>query len=411
MMPTAHRVTTRHLQAAYLFQSEGGLGSRGVYIGRDVFGGSFVYDPFELYDAGVIKNPNMVIAGQLGYGKSALVKTYLARQLIFGRTAVVLSPKPGEYDPLAEAFGVTPIRIAPGGHARLNPLDATLFTGVPAETATQLRESLLVALAASALDRPLQPEEAVACDVALFGAGDPAHVALPAVVERLLEPTDTMAGQASTDLATLRHDGRKVGLALRRLVQGDLRGMFDGPTSPSVRMDRQLTVLDLSAVWGSDALGILMLCTSAWLQAIRARVGAGKRIEVVDEAWAVLEKRAVAQGMRQQFKLSRGYGLQNIMVIHGVTDLSAAGDQALIALGLLRDTETRVVLNTPADEVPAAARALGLTATQAAELPRMGEGRALWKVGRRTFLVDHRYSRAEAALINTNQAMTTRAAP
>jgi len=231
------------------------------------------------------------------------------------------------------------------------------------------------------------------------------------VVERLLEPTDTMAGQASTDLATLRHDGRKVGLALRRLVQGDLRGMFDGPTSPSVRMDRQLTVLDLSAVWGSDALGILMLCTSAWLQAIRARVGAGKRIEVVDEAWAVLEKRAVAQGMRQQFKLSRGYGLQNIMVIHGVTDLSAAGDQALIALGLLRDTETRVVLNTPADEVPAAARALGLTATQAAELPRMGEGRALWKVGRRTFLVDHRYSRAEAALINTNQAMTTRAAP
>lgn len=411
MMPTAHRVTTRHLQAAYLFQSEGGLGSRGVYIGRDVYGGSFVYDPFELYDAGVIKNPNMVVAGQLGYGKSALVKTYLARQLIFGRTAVVMSPKPAEYDPLAEAFGVAPIRIAPGGAVRLNPLDATLFAGVPADTATQLRESLLVALAAAALDRPLQPEEAAACDVALSGAGDPEHVTLPAVVERLLEPTQAMAERASTDLATLRHDSRKVGLALRRLVQGDLRGMFDGPTSPSVRMDRQLTVLDLSAVWGSDALGILMLCTSAWLQAIRGRVGGGKRIEVVDEAWAVLEKRAVAQGMRQQFKLSRGYGLQNIMVIHGVTDLSAAGDQSTIALGLLRDTETRVVLNTPADEVPAAARALGLTATQSAELPRMGEGRALWKVGRRTFLVDHRYSSAEAVLINTNQAMTTRAAP
>ena len=40
----AHRVTTAHLQAAYPFISEGGLGSDGVYIGRDVFGGSFCYD-------------------------------------------------------------------------------------------------------------------------------------------------------------------------------------------------------------------------------------------------------------------------------------------------------------------------------------------------------------------------------
>lgn len=409
MMPPAHRVTTRHLQAAYLFQSEGGLGSRGVYIGRDVYGGSFIYDPFELYDAGIIKNPNMVVAGQLGYGKSALVKTYLARQMIFGRSAVVLSPKPGEYDPLAESFGVTPIRIGPGSHIRLNPLDPSLFAGVNPETATQLRESLLVALAASAVDRTLEPEEAAACDIALAGAGDPAVLTLPTIVDRLLDPTSEMAEAASTDLDTLRHDSRKVGLGLRRLVRGDLRGMFDGPTSPTLRLDRQLTVIDLSAVWGSDALGILMLCTSAWLQAIRGRVGGAKRIEVVDEAWAVLERRAVAEGMRQQFKLSRGYGLQNIMVIHGVSDLSAAGAQTLIALGLLRDTETRVVLNTPSDEVPAAARALGLTATQAAELPRMNEGRALWRVGRRTFLVDHRYSRAEAALIDTNQAMTTRA--
>jgi hypothetical protein len=44
----AHRVTTAHLQAAYPFISEGGLGSEGVYIGRDVFGGSFYYDAWSL---------------------------------------------------------------------------------------------------------------------------------------------------------------------------------------------------------------------------------------------------------------------------------------------------------------------------------------------------------------------------
>ena len=36
-----HRATTAHIQAAYPFVAEGGLGGRGVYVGRDVYGGSF----------------------------------------------------------------------------------------------------------------------------------------------------------------------------------------------------------------------------------------------------------------------------------------------------------------------------------------------------------------------------------
>ena len=53
----------------------------------------------------------------------------------------------------------------------------------------------------------------------------------------------------------LAADGRHVALELRRLVAGDLRGMFDGPTSPGIRLDGPLVVLDLSAVYHSAALG------------------------------------------------------------------------------------------------------------------------------------------------------------
>src|SRR5262245_9221953 len=69
----AHRVTTAHLQAAYPFVSEGGLGSDGVYIGRDVFGGSYCFDPWTLYGK-EITGPNMLVIGQIGYAKSSLVK-------------------------------------------------------------------------------------------------------------------------------------------------------------------------------------------------------------------------------------------------------------------------------------------------------------------------------------------------
>ena len=68
----AHVATTRHLCAAYPLVSEAGLGHDGVLIGRDVLGGSFVYDPFALYRQGVVTNPNMVVIGQIGRGKSSL---------------------------------------------------------------------------------------------------------------------------------------------------------------------------------------------------------------------------------------------------------------------------------------------------------------------------------------------------
>ena len=121
-----------------------------------------------------------------------------------------------------------------------------------------------------------------------------------------------------TDRATLLEDGRDAALELRRLVHGDLRGMFDGPTTPGLDLDGPLVVLDLSALYNSAALGILMACATAWLQAALARQageagrnghhsadgvdgrggvdgsagpggGNGSRVlVVVDEAWAVL---------------------------------------------------------------------------------------------------------------------------
>ena len=84
-----------------------------MLIGRDLLGGSFVYDPFVLYRDGVVTNPNMVVFGQIGRGKSAFVKSYLWRQAVFGRRAWVVDPK-GEYGPLARAWGVRAGGPAPG---------------------------------------------------------------------------------------------------------------------------------------------------------------------------------------------------------------------------------------------------------------------------------------------------------
>ena len=150
----AHQVTTRNLGAAYPFIAEAGLGQRGVVIGDDLLGGSFVFDPFELYAAGVVSNPNMVVFGQIGRGKSAFVKSFLWRQAVFGRRAWVVDPK-GEYGDLADAWGVRPVALRPGGAIRLNPLDpGPDVDGEAAPDATGRRRMELLSSLGQRLSRP-----------------------------------------------------------------------------------------------------------------------------------------------------------------------------------------------------------------------------------------------------------------
>src|ERR1700735_853891 len=207
----AHQITTRNLGAAYPFIAEAGLGQRGVVIGDDLLGGSFVFDPFELYAQGVVSNPHMVVFGQIGRGKSAFVKTFLWRQAVFGRRAWVVDPK-GEYGDLAAAWGVRPVALRPGGAIRLNPLDPGPeheggVTDAVGSTGRRQIE-LLTSLASARLGRTLLPRERAALGVALASATERADVpTVPSVVEELLAPTAASAASLRTELHELLEDG------------------------------------------------------------------------------------------------------------------------------------------------------------------------------------------------------------
>jgi type IV secretory pathway VirB4 component len=417
----AHQVTTRNLGAAYPFIAEAGLGQRGVVIGDDLLGGSFVFDPFELYAQGVVSNPNMVVFGQIGRGKSAFVKTFLWRQAVFGRRAWVVDPK-GEYSDLAAAWGVRPVALRPGGVIRLNPLDpgpeheGSVVDGVGSTARRQIE--LLTSLASACLGRTLLPRERAALGVALVSATEQATVpTVPLVVEALLTPSAESAASLHTDLRELLEDGRDVALELRRLVHGDLCGMFDGPTSSGLDLSAPLVVLDLSALYQSTALGVLMACATAWLQAHLARTttsaaGGTQTTVVIDEAWALMSNLGVARWLQSSWKLSRAFGVSNVAVVHRVTDLHSVGasdsEQVALAKGLLADSETRVIYAQSPGELAAASDLLSLSSTEAGLLPQLRRGVALWKVGQGSFLVQHRLSNQERVLVNTDGAMAAR---
>lgn len=423
MTAPAHQVTTRHLGAAYPFVAGSSLGPGGVLVGRDIAGALFAYDPFVLYRRGLLTNPNMVVFGQIGRGKSALVKTYLWRQSVFGRRAWVVDPK-GEYAPLAAHWGVTPVALRPWGPLRLNPLDAAApdpgrLVGVPDHPArrelVRRRAELLVALVGAGLARALLPSERVAVELAVDTVSrrrpDPV---LPEVVDAMLAPDAAAAAAVRTDTASLAADGRQAALELRRMVAGDLAGMFDGPTTPGLDLSAPLVVLDLSALYRSPALGTVMTCATAWLH---ARVGAGAArdgdahsgtLVVVDEAWAILANLSVARWLQSSWKLARAWGVANVAVLHRVSDLgagAAGSEHRQLAQGLLADSETRVVYAQAVGELQEAGRLLGLSATEAELVPHLGRGVGLWKVGDHSSVVRHMLAPSEVAMVGTDASM------
>ena len=416
----AHRVTTAHLRSAYPFLAACGDWAPGVYIGEDVCGGggAFCYDPWELYSRQLLTNPNMAVIGQVGRGKSATVKAYAARSIVFGRRVIALDRK-GELDRLCQVAGVRPIRLERGGPLRLNPLDARLSAaaGLPEAEIRRDQLDVLIALGGAACRRGLRPAEKAALRMALVRAAQGANggePTLPEVSRALLAPTDRDAQRLGMPAAELGSASRDVALELDRLVEGDLAGVFDGQTTDGIELDGQLVVFDLSALYqNDDMLGVLMVCVAAWVQRLLQRQS-GRRMRsilILEEAWSCLSSIEVARWMRSLQKLSRQYGVQVVLVLHRFSDLVATGSAGSevvgITKGLLSDTETHVIHGMPHSEVTATRELLALSETEASLLTELPRGRALWRVRGRSFIVDLRLSRLEESICDTDACMRT----
>ena len=421
----SHRMTTATASGAYPFLAEGGLGAEGIFIGRDVHAeAAFCYDPFSLYASGRIEgftNPNAVLAGIIGMGKSALAKSIATRAIAHRyRVYVPCDPK-GEWTAVARALGGCTIALGPGLAGRLNPLDAPARPASVSEQdwAAEVRKRrllLLASLARTVLRRDLLPMEHTALDLALDLVvteaetngtvpllGRIAHaLGSPRDLDQALGEQAGRVGDAAQDLAH----------ALRRLVHGDLSGMFDAPSTVVFDPTGPMLSIDLSRLGGAGddtVLVLAMTCASAWMESALADPDGGRRWVIYDEAWRLMRHIGLLERMQSQWKLSRGLGIANLMVIHRLSDLLSAGDAGsrgrVLAEGLLADCSTRIIYRQEPDQLAAAASLLGLTGVETQAVSALTKGRGLWKVAGRSFITQHILHPAERQLFDTDARM------
>lgn len=412
------RSTTAHLCSAYPWSVEGSLGHRGAYMGIDRLSGDgpMFWDPFEAYEhlPGGPTNPNVLIAGAPGKGKSALIKTALWRTWgIYGtsRWFSILDPK-SEYATLAERIGAQRLVLAPGGPTRINPLASGPNTTQDHEARVRRHYSLLRALCAIKSTEALGQE----ADAVLHSTAQALN-AHPGRTPSLVDARDLLDAPTAEILAAARFTNdeharrvtRPLVLSLNRLLSQELRGMFDATDAAAVDWSAPGLVVDLSPVFDDEeVLSVVMIAAVGWLSELMSTPGP-RRIQIFDEVWALLRDPAATRHLQRCFKLGRTYGVTNIAVCHKASDLTAQSDDGTalskIAGGLLADTATKILLGQEDGELPFVADAFGLTDRQIELVGRFQRGESLWQIGDRSAHLRQHIGEHEWPLIDTDQRM------
>lgn len=411
------RNTMAHLCSVFPFHADAGFGERGVLMGANVTGGmsAFYFDPFEFYSQRHLTNPNMIVMGSVGFGKSATVKALVRRlKAVYGtdRYLAIVDPK-GEYGPLAADLGLSVIKPYPGGRDRINPMDGG---GSDGDSSLLARQGLAVQLIAGVLGRDLTPIE----DAVLGWAIERRSRTLLGFTLRDLcaevsDPPDELVQLSRHSPHELARATAPVAFALDKLCARTLRGMFDGETNVDVDWDEGPgVVLDLSAVYGnSEALPLVIAAATHWLSAALRGRPQRRSVQVIDEAWAAV--RHGASYFQSSLKLSRAHGVATVLVCHRPSDLTAQSDDGTaaskIAAGLLSDIQTRVLLRQPPEQVPAAAEMFDLSDRERGWLGQLVPGRAIWQIGSRSAVVQTILAGSEPVLFDTDQQMVQHDGP
>ena len=380
-----HWATTRDLASLRVSVLDRSSQLEGDPLGVVQYGPGFAFDPFDAYGENVISNPNMVVAGSIGFGKSTLVKMIIDRSLARDRRVVVLDPK-GEYADLAHQHGVRVLAIGRDGWC--NP-----FLGSERENKEFLRSLL-----ASAQGAELSSDLHYALDT--FWAQLPdkkSHRLLRELFN--LTRLDVVNSPTSTNA--------QLGRLLHRFVEGDLMGIFDGEGEP-MNFNGNFVVIDLSTQWMSNTLSLALLSAVASAQQVLASDESPGYL-ILDEAWTMLADDHALRWLQGSWKLARSRGISHILVLHRWSDVGAVGDEGSAkhsrAMGLLRECETTWLFRQPEDEAGLIGKVIGLNALEERYLKNLPKGVALVRYGRYRSIVKVEPNNRDRLFIDTDEAM------
>ncbi|MDF2916123.1 MAG: hypothetical protein K0S70_340 [Microbacterium sp.] len=399
-----HRATTNDLAAIYPFVADRGIGTRGPILGVDKNADAlFCFSPWEAYNDSTERgtfSTNILVLGAYRAGKSGTVKCMVSRGLAWGYQAVVPSDSKGEWTALADNVGGLTIRLGGPAAPRLNPLDRGPMRQGIAESedeaiVRQRRVTTLVQLLEMVSpSKTLTPAEhsvlVLALELAIETTND--RPTLRAVHHELGR---IMKDQSLEVERKPREAAEDIRLLLNRFVTGDLSGLFEDESTVEFDEDAPIVVVDTSELFQRSELvaQIAQVCTTSWVQAVISdRNARRQRYLIREEGWRDMTSVQSLQMYQQWLKLSRHYGIANIVILHKMGDLDAVGPEGSqersLAYSVVQDIENKFIFRVNHQEQRNLRDKLNLPETHVAIARQLQKGEFLGYVGKFAYVVD-----------------------
>ena len=341
-----------------LFQS----GNEALYYGLNALSNNMI-----MVDRKLLKNPNALILGTPGSGKSFSAKREIANSFLVTDDDIIISDPEAEYAPLVSRFGGQVIKISPTSDQYINPMDINMDYSGDGDNPISLKADFIVSLCELIIGNKngLKPVEKTVIDRCIRQIyqkyfENPGPENMP-VLEDLYNAL----------LAQEEPEAKHVATALEIYVRGSLN-VFNHRTN--VELTNRLVCYDIKDLGKQlKKIGMLIVEDQVWGRVSTNRSQGKSTWYYMDEAHLLLKDEQTAAYTVEIWKRFRKWGGIPTALTQNVKDFLASNEVESI----FENTDFVIMLNQAIGDRSILAKQLNISPHQLSYVTHSGAGEGL----------------------------------
>ena len=333
------------------------MGGESIYYGLNALSNNLI-----MADRKKLKNPNGLILGTPGAGKSFAAKREITNAFIVTKDDIIVCDPEGEYYPLFRAFHGQVIRISPTSHDYINPMDINLDYADD-DDPLSLKSDFILSLCELVVGgkNGLEPVEKTVIDrcvrlVYQDFLSDPVPEKMP-ILEDLYNLLREQKEQEAQRLAT----------ALEIYVNGSLK-VFN------VELNNRMVCFDIKDLGKQlKKLGMLIVQDQVWNRVTINRSANKSTRYYIDEFHLLLKEEQTAAYSVEIWKRFRKWGGIPTGITQNVKDLLASREIE----NIFENSDFILMLNQASGDRQILAKQLNISPHQLSYVTNSGEGEGL----------------------------------
>ena len=319
-----------------------------------------------MVDRKKLKNPNGLILGTPGAGKSFSAKREITNAFFVTEDDIISGDPEGEYYPLVHALGGQVIHISPTSHDYINPMDINLDYSDD-DNPLGFKSDFILSLCELIMGsrNGIEAEEKSVIDRCL-----------PIVYQKyLLDPVPenmpTLGDLYSTLRAQKEDQAQRIATALEIYVNGSLR-VFNHQTN--VELDNRIVCFDIKELGKQlKKIGMLIIQDQVWNRVTINREAHKSTRYYIDEFHLLLKEEQTAAYSVEIWKRFRKWGGIPTGITQNVKDLLASREIE----NIFENSDFLYMLNQAAGDRQILAKQLNISPYQLSYVTNSGEGEGL----------------------------------